>query len=146
MPRICCGQGLGAAAVGGGFDAGHFRSVGSASHLRFYEQNVHGQTKRGNRWGAGCAVDYRIGLIERIGTERMSRVEVIGDATLYLGGCREISDKAQVEAEILKLLKAFQERTGLAVLGMDVAGVRTARIGQRDGWVLIHVNLDARLP
>jgi hypothetical protein len=74
-PCICCGKPLGGDAVGGGFDCGHYRSVGSASHLRFDERNAHGQTKQCNRWGAGRAVDYRIGLIGRIGLEAVEALE-----------------------------------------------------------------------
>lgn len=74
-PCICCGNPLDAGGVGGGFDAGHYRSTGSASHLRFNEDNCHGQTKQCNRWGAGRAVDYRIGLIQRIGLERVEALE-----------------------------------------------------------------------
>jgi len=72
---ICCGVALGDSAVGGGADAGHYRSTGSASHLRFNEDNCHAQSKQCNRWGAGRAVDYRIGLIERIGLERVLALE-----------------------------------------------------------------------
>lgn len=72
---ICCGAPLGDRAVGGLFDAGHYRSVGSASHLRFDEDNCHGQRKVCNRYGAGRAVDYRIGLIARIGLERVLALE-----------------------------------------------------------------------
>lgn len=72
---ICCSQPLGLEAVGGGFDAGHYRSVGSASHLRFNEDNVHGQRKVCNRWGAGRAVDYRVGLIARIGLPGVEALE-----------------------------------------------------------------------
>ena len=43
---ICCGKKLGTLQVGGGFDAGHYRSIGSAPHLRFDERNVHGQQKQ----------------------------------------------------------------------------------------------------
>jgi FtsZ-binding cell division protein ZapB len=66
-PCICCGNPLGDGLVGGGYDCGHYRSVGSAPHLRFDERNAHAQTKRCNRYGAGRAVDYRRGLIERCG-------------------------------------------------------------------------------
>ncbi|HET8706915.1 MAG TPA: recombination protein NinG [Pseudomonadales bacterium] len=75
MPCICCGGHLEGNAVGGGFDAGHYRSVGSAPHLRFDERNVHGQRKQCNRYGAGRAVDYRIGLITRIGLAAVEAVE-----------------------------------------------------------------------
>lgn len=72
---ICCGKPLTLDAVGGGFDAGHYRSTGSASHLRFNEDNCHGQRKVCNRYGAGRAVDYRIGLVARIGLERVEALE-----------------------------------------------------------------------
>ena len=74
-PCICCNLPLGTGAVGGGFDCGHWRSVGSAPHLRFDERNAHGQRKQCNRYGAGRAVDYRKGLIERIGLEAVEALE-----------------------------------------------------------------------
>ena len=72
---ICCGQDLGKSEIGGNYDAGHYRSTGSASHLRFNEDNCHAQRKVCNRYGAGRAVDYRIGLIARIGLERVEALE-----------------------------------------------------------------------
>lgn len=75
QPCICCGNVLSLEAIGGGFDCGHYRSTGSASHLRFHEDNAHGQRKVCNRYGAGRAVDYRIGLIARIGLERVEALE-----------------------------------------------------------------------
>lgn len=60
---------------GGKFDCGHYRSVGSAPHLRFNEKNAHGQCKKCNRYGAGRAVDYRIGLIKRIGVQTVEELE-----------------------------------------------------------------------
>lgn len=74
-PCICCGLPLSAGDVGGKFDCGHYRSTGSAPHLRFEENNAHGQRKQCNRWGAGRAVDYRIGLIARIGRDAVEAIE-----------------------------------------------------------------------
>lgn len=74
-PCICCGLPLESGEVGGKYDCGHFRSVGSAPHLRFDERNAHAQRKQCNRWGAGRAVDYRIGLIARIGLEAVESIE-----------------------------------------------------------------------
>ena len=74
-PCICCGLPLSAGDVGGWFDCGHYRSVGSAPQLRYHEDNAHGQRKQCNRWGAGRAVDYRLGLIGRIGLERVEALE-----------------------------------------------------------------------
>lgn len=74
-PCICCGKPLTHGAVGGGYDCGHYRSVGSAPHMRFHEDNAHAQTKQCNRYGAGRAVDYRIGLIARIGLQAVESLE-----------------------------------------------------------------------
>jgi hypothetical protein len=74
-PCICCGITLGDNAIGGGYDCGHYRSVGSAPHLRFDERNAHGQRKQCNRYGGGRAVDYRLGLINRIGLEAVADLE-----------------------------------------------------------------------
>lgn len=74
-PCICCGLPMHSGDVGGSFDCGHYRSVGSAPHLRFNEDNAHGQRKQCNRWGAGRAVDYRLGLITRIGLDRVEALE-----------------------------------------------------------------------
>lgn len=74
-PCICCGLPLGYGEVGGAYDCGHYRSVGSAPHLRFDERNAHAQRKQCNRYGAGRAVDYRIGLIARIGEARVVALE-----------------------------------------------------------------------
>lgn len=76
-PCICCGRtetkvsGLGAH----GWDCGHYRSTGSAPHLRFDERNAHRQLVLCNRYGAGRAVDYRIGLIVRVGIEAVEALE-----------------------------------------------------------------------
>jgi hypothetical protein len=58
-----------------GRDAGHYRSVGSAAHLRFHEDNCHAQCVKCNQWGAGRAVDYRLGLVARIGLPRIEALE-----------------------------------------------------------------------
>ena len=60
---------------GNAVDAGHYRSVGSAPHLRFDERNCHAQSKQDNRFLSGNAVDYRIGLIARIGLEAVDVLE-----------------------------------------------------------------------
>ena len=76
LPCISCGapppdlSGLHA-----GRDAGHYRSVGSAPHLRYHEDNVHAQCVHCNQYGAGRAVEYRIGLIARIGVGRVVALE-----------------------------------------------------------------------
>lgn len=76
QPCISCGaQPPELGRLHAGRDAGHFRSVGSAGHLRYHEDNVHAQCVHCNQWGAGKAVDYRIGLIARIGVARVEALE-----------------------------------------------------------------------
>lgn len=58
-----------------GYDAGHYRSVGSAPNLRFEELNCHGQCKHCNNWLSGNHVNYRIRLIERIGLAAVEALE-----------------------------------------------------------------------
>lgn len=60
---------------GNATDCGHYRSVGSAPHLRFNFDNAHAQSKHDNQYKSGNAVDYRIGLIARIGLERVEALE-----------------------------------------------------------------------
>lgn len=56
-------------------DAGHYRSRGSAPHLRFDERNCHAQSKQENRYASGNATGYRIGLIQRIGLKAVEELE-----------------------------------------------------------------------
>ena len=100
---ICCGKALELEAVGGGFDAGHYRSTGSASHLRFNEDNVHGQRKVCNRYGAGRAVDYRVGLINRIGLDRVETLETNNNPHKW--NAEELRDiKARYKQKLKELL------------------------------------------
>ena len=77
---ISCPTQLPSTGVGGAFDCGHYRSVGSAVHMRFVEDNAHGQCKHCNRHLAGNHVAYRAGLIERIGAHSLELLE--SDQTL----------------------------------------------------------------
>lgn len=65
--------------TGSAVDASHYRSRGAASHLRFNVFNVHSACTRCNRQLSGNAVEYRIRLIERIGLERVERLEADND-------------------------------------------------------------------
>lgn len=68
---------------GNAVDAGHYRSVGSAPHLRFHEDNCHAQSKHDNQYKSGNAVDYRIGLIKRIGLARVEALESDNEPKKY---------------------------------------------------------------
>lgn len=107
QPCICCGQPLHSGEVGGAFDCGHYRSTGSASHLRFDERNAHGQRKYCNRHGAGRVVDYRMGLIARIGREAVEALEA--DNTPHKWQRDELIAIAATYKAKLKALKAKRE-------------------------------------
>jgi hypothetical protein len=80
---ICCGKFATAAALsqpGGAYDACHYRSRGSADHLRFDERNVHLGLKDCNTWGHK---DYRGGLIARIGLEAVEALEADNTSTKW---------------------------------------------------------------
>ena len=102
-PCISCGKPLQPATVGGGFDCGHYRSVGSAVHMRLVEDNAHGQCKYCNRHLAGNHVAYRAGLITRIGLRSVEFIE--SDQTLRKyskEGLVEIARHYNAEARKLK--------------------------------------------
>lgn len=110
LPCICCGAAWSAGSVGGAFDCGHYRSTGSAGHLRFHEDNAAGQSKHCNRWGSGRVVDYRIGLIKRIGLERVEALE--NNNEVHKWTKEELRDiKARYVAK-LKELKCSKEHLG----------------------------------
>ena len=91
------------AAVGGAFDAGHYRSVGSAKHLEFDPRNVHGQCKRCNQYLGGDPVRYRIGLIARIGLAEVEALECDEmPRKLTRDQVREIRDHYRAAAAMLK--------------------------------------------
>lgn len=73
--HACISSGMPLDWSGNNVDAGHYRSTGSAPHLRFDERNCHAQSKHDNRYLAGNAVDYRIGLIARIGIHAVEELE-----------------------------------------------------------------------
>jgi Bacteriophage Lambda NinG protein len=84
-----------------GRDAGHYRSTGSADHLRFNEDNCHAQCVKCNQWGAGMAVEYRIGLIKRIGLERVEALESNHDSQKWTrDGLRAIRDEYRAKCRV----------------------------------------------
>lgn len=70
QPCISCGR-----HHNGKYDAGHYRSVGSAPHLRFNEDNNHRQCLPCNQHLSGNLINYRRGLIAKIGIEKVEQLE-----------------------------------------------------------------------
>ena len=103
---ICCGKPLGESKLGGGYDAGHYRSTGSAPHLRFHEDNCHAQRKHCNNWKSGNAVDYRLGLIKRIGIERVEALEADNEPRKWtIDELKELKQKYKDKLKELKCEK-----------------------------------------
>lgn len=101
---ISCNSILVCGGVGGGFDAGHYRSRGAAKHLRFNENNVFGQCKRCNRYLAGNANAMREGVIDRIGLDVVLALE--RDNTPRKWTREEL---LSIKAEYMSKLKALEK-------------------------------------
>jgi hypothetical protein len=93
---------------GNAVDAGHYRSVGSAPHLRFNEDNCHAQSKHDNQYKAGNAVDYRIGLIARIGLERVEALEADQTPRKW-----SIAELVEIKATYRKKLRDLQAKNSI---------------------------------
>lgn len=61
--------------TGSFWHASHYRSVGACSSLRFDEDNVHAACSTCNSHKSGNILEYRIGLVKKIGIERVERLE-----------------------------------------------------------------------
>jgi endogenous inhibitor of DNA gyrase (YacG/DUF329 family) len=95
-PCISCGN-LPENKLGGTMDAGHYRSRGSASHLRFNTLNIALQCVRCNRWESGSAISFRLGLIDKIGEDLVLALEADNEprkfTVEYLKRCTAIFRK-----------------------------------------------------
>jgi len=74
------------------WEAGHFRSRGAASHLRYHQDNISKQCHRCNVQLSGNQQQYRINLIAKIGIKRVEALESDNNPHRYtrdeLGGIR----------------------------------------------------------
>lgn len=80
LPCISCGGIFGERIVKGKYyyrkiNAGHYRSVGAAPHLRYTEDNINNQCVQCNKDKSGNSVEYRIGLVKKIGVARVEALE-----------------------------------------------------------------------
>jgi hypothetical protein len=66
------------------YHAGHYRSIGSAGHLRFNELNCHRQCSACNTHLSGNLIRYRLGLIRKIGIHATEALESDND-TIKIG-------------------------------------------------------------
>lgn len=61
--------------------AGHFYSGGKYPELKFNEDNVHLQGKSDNYFNGGNLLEYRKNLINKIGIERVEKLDIITSAS-----------------------------------------------------------------
>lgn len=73
QPCISCGVTL----KGKKFDAGHYYSQGGHSSVRYNFYNVFGQCTRCNRELSGNLIEYRKGLLKRIGEQKLEMLEIL---------------------------------------------------------------------
>lgn len=67
----------------GKYDAGHYRTVKAASHLRFNLLNIHAQCVPCNRHLSANLVEYRINLVKKIGVDRVEAIESNNDVRKF---------------------------------------------------------------
>ena len=98
-PCISCGR-----HHQGKYDAGHYRSVGSNPALRFEPLNCHRQCVPCNQHKSGNAIEYRIGLVARIGAEAVAWLEGRHEPKHY-----SIDDLKQIKARYLALVRDMKK-------------------------------------
>lgn len=88
----------------GKYDAGHYYPSGTVKILTFNEDNVWGQCTQCNQHNHGNLAEYRLGLIERIGIERVEDLDSIRnrDAHYSIPDLKEIEEKYKQKAKQLK--------------------------------------------
>ena len=85
------------------FHAGHYRSVGSCPELRFNEDNVHKQCATCNNYLSGNLIEYRKGLIKKIGVEKVEYLEYFNQSNKMT--ISEIKEKISLYKEKIKQLR-----------------------------------------
>lgn len=102
LPCVSCGR-----HHEGKYDAGHFRTVGGNPALRFEPLNCAKQCVPCNRHKSGDIINFRLGLIRRIGAEKVEWLEGPHEPKRYT-----IEDLKAIKAEYrakVRELKKSQE-------------------------------------
>ncbi len=102
----CSHRGTAGGYIGsGGIHAGHYRSRGACPELRFEPLNIHAQCAQCNNIKSGNAIDYRIGLIKKIGIEKVEWIEGPHEAKRYT-----IPELKEIQAKYSKLTKELESK------------------------------------
>lgn len=87
------------------WDAGHYLKAELYTGLIFNEDNCHKQCQRCNQYGGGMQVEYRIGLVDRIGEDAVNTLEASKDnLRVYRWEDTELSE---LKEKYKKLVKKF---------------------------------------
>jgi hypothetical protein len=108
QPCISCGTTKpvsGGYTGAGGWDAGHYRSRGACPELKFEEDNCFKQCVACNRDNSGNVVNMRIGILKRIGQERLDWIEGPHDPKKYTA-----DDLKEIDKKYKAKLKALQSK------------------------------------
>ena len=97
-PCISCGR-----HHKGANHAGHYLSVGAHPELRFVEDNVNKQCQPCNTRKGGNVIEYRKGLITKIGTARVEWLEGPHTPTRY-----RVADLKEIAAKYRKMTKEIK--------------------------------------
>ena len=101
LPCISCGT-----TADVQYAAGHYRTVGACPELRFEPLNVHRQCNRNCNMGkSGNLIEYRIGLVARIGADAVAWLEGQHEPKHY-----SIDDLKQIKAHYRQKLRELKER------------------------------------
>lgn len=97
LPCISCGR-----HHQGQYHAGHYKSVGAHPELRFEELNCHRQCAPCNNHLSGNIIEYRKGLLEKIGQKKLDWLEGSHPAKNYtLEDIRTIEKKYKDKLKVL---------------------------------------------
>jgi hypothetical protein len=101
LPCISCGR-----FHDGQYHAGHYRTVGSAPELRFEVSNIHKQCAPCNNHLSGNLINYRKGLVQKIGIEAVEWIEGKHEARHYT-----IDDLKAIKAKYKTLCRELMQLT-----------------------------------
>ena len=88
----------------GQYHAGHYLTVGAHPELRFHPDNCHKQCAPCNNHLSGNIVEYRKGLLAKIGPERLDWLEGKHEPVKYtIDEIKEMTKQFRAEAKRLKL-------------------------------------------
>ena len=102
-PCICCGEPL-----GDDYHAGHFLESGNNPQIRYDEDNIHGQRAYCNTFKGGDSGFYRVNLIEKIGLDRVERLEQMKGGTVK----RTADDYRDIEQRYKFMLERLADSNG----------------------------------